>query len=75
MQRFEAHLENIHWEEDGEKLCETAPHDFHGMHFDRPLICVYWVSPLSSLEYPYLISWSQGKYGIFGIWEADDGDC
>jgi hypothetical protein len=46
LQRFGARLENIHWDEDGEKLCATAPYDFLGMHFDTPLTCTYWVCPL-----------------------------
>ena len=44
MQRIEAHLENIHSEEDGEKLCASTPHDFYGRHFDHPDSCANLVS-------------------------------
>jgi hypothetical protein len=43
-QRIETHLENVHWGEDGEKLCASAPHDFYGRRFDRPDSCANWVS-------------------------------
>jgi len=39
---IEAHLENIHWDEDGENLCASTPHDFYGLHFDAPHSCVIW---------------------------------
>ena len=44
MQRIEAHLENVGWGEDGEKLCASAPHDFYERHFDHPDSCANWVS-------------------------------
>jgi len=40
--RIEAHLENIHQGEDGEKLCASRPHDFYGRHFDHPDSCANW---------------------------------
>jgi hypothetical protein len=43
-QRFEAHLENIHEGEDGEKLCASTPYDFFGQHFEHPDSCANWVS-------------------------------
>jgi len=37
--RIEAHLEDILWGEDWEKLCASAPHDFYGRHYDHPDSC------------------------------------
>lgn len=37
--RIEAHLQDIHWGEDWEKLCASAPYDFYGRHFDHPDSC------------------------------------
>jgi len=40
--RVEAHLENIHGGEDGEKLCASVPFDIYGRHFDHPDSCANW---------------------------------
>ncbi|KIM79069.1 hypothetical protein PILCRDRAFT_823917 [Piloderma croceum F 1598] len=37
--RIEAHLQDIHWGEDWEKLCASAPYEFYGRHFDHPDSC------------------------------------
>ncbi|KIM74485.1 hypothetical protein PILCRDRAFT_79991 [Piloderma croceum F 1598] len=40
--RLEAHLENIHEGEYGEKLCSSTPYGFFGQHFDHPDSCANW---------------------------------
>jgi len=42
LRRVEAHLQNIHDGEDGEKLCASTPFDIYGRHFDGPDSCANW---------------------------------
>ena len=68
-QRIEAHLEDVHWEEDWEKLCASTPHDFYGRHFNRPDSCVNRVSSIVAkrLVFAHGICRGYTECSVYGI--------
>jgi hypothetical protein len=68
-QRIKAHLEDVHWEEDWDKLCASAPHDFYGRHFDRPDSCVNRVGSIIAkrLVFAHDICRGYTECSVYGI--------
>jgi hypothetical protein len=38
-QQFKARLDGVHWGENAQHLCETAPASIRGVHYDQPKHC------------------------------------
>ncbi|TEB23910.1 hypothetical protein FA13DRAFT_1639271, partial [Coprinellus micaceus] len=50
MRRIESPLKNLYGEDDGMRMCASTPAEFHGLRFDGPHSCAYWVG--FALIYP-----------------------
>lgn len=76
MQRYEAHLENVHGGEDAEVLCASTPNDFKGLHIDHPTSCANWVCDMAGVILSLLIvlvreSTVSLEFGKSRIWSVD----